>query len=173
MTFLFPTAFHEVIPPLLTRTLLGLSLLLASGALAQSTQVTYYADSTVKATGAQDSTGMVGVWTYYYPSGVRSAVEHYRRGQLHGTVRYYHPSGTLVGRRKLGSRTARRLGPLLPRQRTIRKGRCFQKRAVRRAVAVLLRERSAEAPRCLPTGASRGPLDILSRNREAVSRRRF
>ena len=56
---------------------------------AQSVQQQYYADSTLRARGATDAHGKTGLWTYYYPSGIRSAVENYQQGQLHGEVLYY------------------------------------------------------------------------------------
>jgi antitoxin component YwqK of YwqJK toxin-antitoxin module len=72
---------------------------------AQIEKTDYFSSGEIRARGLTDSAGnKLGEWLSFYPSGIKSAVEHFDQGMLNGLVIYYYPNEVVQGREtwKLG-----------------------------------------------------------------------
>ena len=73
------------------RTYVGLYLVFAHlTSEAQMEKTEYYSTGQLRARGLMDNENKVGEWVYFYPFGVKSAIENFDHGVLHGVVIYFY-----------------------------------------------------------------------------------
>jgi len=86
------------------RTYVGLYLVFSYfGSWAQNEKTKYYSTGQLQARGMVINGDKVGEWAYFYPTGMKSAIENFdqgvlQMGQLQDSASYFYPSGIIQRR---------------------------------------------------------------------------